>query len=129
MKCDELKRKYSDITGPYYGYNEVNEAIAELKDEIKRNEGVGQRWFEQCMEARTENVRMKRALWLARTSTARYAKMFWEKNVILNESLYFTIDCRCYEKGMKEQTLRPSEWAKIWSEVESKCRAKAEEYK
>ena len=36
MKCDELKRKYSDITGPYYGYNEVNEAIAELKAEIKK---------------------------------------------------------------------------------------------
>ena len=34
MKCDELKRKYSDITGPYYGYNEVNEAVAELKDVI-----------------------------------------------------------------------------------------------
>ena len=34
MKCDELKRKYSDITGPYYGYNEVNEAIAELMKEI-----------------------------------------------------------------------------------------------
>lgn len=33
MKCDELKRKYSDITGPYYGYNEVNEAIAELQAE------------------------------------------------------------------------------------------------
>lgn len=35
MKCDELKRKYSDITGPYYGYNEVNEAIAELKARIQ----------------------------------------------------------------------------------------------
>ena len=34
MKCDELKRKYSDITGPYYGYNEVNEAIAELKKKL-----------------------------------------------------------------------------------------------
>ena len=34
MKCDELKRKYSDITGPYYGYNEVNEVIAELREEI-----------------------------------------------------------------------------------------------
>ncbi len=36
MKCEELKRKYSDITGPYYGYNEVNEAIAELKAENER---------------------------------------------------------------------------------------------
>ncbi|MBO7513727.1 MAG: hypothetical protein J6T54_12330 [Fibrobacter sp.] len=35
MKCDELKRKYSDITGSYYGYNEVNEAIAELKAKVK----------------------------------------------------------------------------------------------
>ena len=34
MKCDELKRKYSDITGPYYGYNEVNEAIEELNQKI-----------------------------------------------------------------------------------------------
>ena len=34
MKCDELKRKYSDITGPYYGCNEVDAAIDELKKKL-----------------------------------------------------------------------------------------------
>ena len=44
----------------------VDAAIAELKAEINRKEAVGQRWFVRCMEARAENVRLKRALWLAR---------------------------------------------------------------
>lgn len=44
--------------------SEKDAAIAELKNEINRKECVEQRWFERCMEARTENVSLKRALWL-----------------------------------------------------------------
>jgi hypothetical protein len=138
MKCDELKEIFI-VEGAYtenspsplfgdclgYGKEEVDEAIAELKAKL---EDVKASAYAESVDAGAENWMLRRELWLARTRTARYAKMFWEKNVILNELFYFTIDYRCYEKGMKEQTLRPSELAKVWRNVERKCRAKAEEY-
>ena len=128
MKCDELKRYKAYEFGTSYVYHiiEVTEAIDELKQEIKYKDGVGKRWFDRCMEARSLCVKNAKAMWLVRARAALYATKFWKQKGILNEPLYFTIDCRCYEHGMKERTLRPSEWAKVWSEVERKCRAKAE---
>ena len=79
MKCDELEKfdatsnaeRSAGIESRYaYDADEVDAAIAELKDEITRKEGVEKRWFEQCMEARAENVRLKRALWLSRAERA-----------------------------------------------------------
>lgn len=82
MKCDELKaiKQGSVELGEYWVYDaeEVDAAIAELKDEINRKEGVEKRWFARCMEARTENVRLKRALWLARANRA-LEKIAWFK--------------------------------------------------
>ena len=92
MKCDELKRKYSDITGPYYEYNEVNEAIAELKKKLmpclngdciltcevvekygKENaelkqklEDVQASHYAEMVDAGMRERRLRRALWLAR---------------------------------------------------------------
>ena len=122
MKCDELKPlvfslndlAYIDesavkknFENPHdhavYKATEVDAAIAELKSEIKRKEGVGQRWFERCMEARGENVKLKRALWMARAEIARTsAWVFWNRKDDYN-----------YNK---------------WKKVERKCRAKAKEY-
>ena len=45
--------------------------LAKLKNELKRKEGVEKRWFDRCMEARAENVKLKRALWLM---TAQWAE-------------------------------------------------------
>ena len=115
MKCDELKDRWfwayptesvdcDGITGSaheVYGKSEVDEAITELKDEINRKEGVGQRWFERCMEARTENIRLKRALWMARGWRAKE-----RQRMLPNNKEFYT-----------------------WQEIERKCRAKAEEYK
>jgi hypothetical protein len=82
----------------------VDEAIAELKKEINRKDGVQQRWFARCMEARTEKIKLKRSLWLARAEMARTsAWVFWNRKDDYN-----------YNK---------------WKKVERKCRAKAEEYK
>ena len=72
MKCDELNEKIqiTNDTRMVYLKSEVDAAIAELKAEINRKEAVEKRWFERCMEARAENVMLKRALWLARAKRA-----------------------------------------------------------
>ena len=103
MKCDELKRKYSDITGPYYGCNEVNEAIAELKQKL---EDVQASMYADVVDANMENRRLKRALWIARAERA--------KTEHLSKIMYSTLFRDFIEK---------------WVNVERKCRAKAEEYK
>lgn len=65
-KCDELKRKYSDVTGPYYGYNEVNEAIAELEQKLHDAEmakddaeAANTEYREDIRKLKDENVRLK----------------------------------------------------------------------
>lgn len=80
---------------------------AELKSEIRRKEAVEQRWFEQCMEARSEAIRLKRALWNLR---ACYADMMQKR----------IIECKC--DGWVHRVDK-------WIEVERKCLKKAEEYK
>ena len=125
MKCDELKRKYSDITGPYYGYNEVNEAIEELKQKLH---DIDNQWNEQFKEiaelkAKLESVqatayadsvdagmrerRLKRALWLARAENAKNSAFI------------------CWNRPEEEWQTKYKKWKK----VEQLCRAKAEEYK
>jgi hypothetical protein len=81
MKCDKLEELYAGQFSPsarVYGALDVTEAIAELKSEIKRKEAVEQRWFEHCMEARSEAIRLKRALWIARAKRA-IEKISWFK--------------------------------------------------
>ncbi|WP_295051649.1 hypothetical protein [uncultured Fibrobacter sp.] len=77
MKCDELKRKYSDITGPYYGYNEVNEAIAELQAENAQLKAEKERLkkkmddYHLMSDIRRSKIKeLKRTLWLARADRA-----------------------------------------------------------
>ena len=122
MKCDELKRKYSDITGPFYGYNEVNEAIAELKQKI---ENVQASHYAEMVDAGMENRRLRRALWVTRTAMAKSEKDRWNTH----------IDCGT-RRNRKDpafiktgKLLEVGEWRKLWAYNERKCRAKAEEYK
>ena len=109
MKCDELK--YERLYDAFETYPDstlvirkqyVDAAIAELKAEITRKEGVEKRWFEGCMEARAENVRLKRALWLARAERAMA-----ESYSVLNDV----------------QT------SNRWAKMLNKLKTKAEEYK
>jgi len=130
MKCDELKPiTITDECGSYRVYNksdvdaaidelkaehhkerhEYIKMIAELKAEINHKEGVGLRWFERCMEARAENVKLKRALWIARAEIAhKKIDEYWPDY--------------CHNAHSRIALLK-------WEEVERKCRAKAEEYK
>ena len=99
MKCDKLQQVENPLEwGLYYDKNEVDAAIDELKREhhrerheyidmvaqlnaeINRKEAVGKRWFERCMEARAENVRLKRALWMARKAHAVAMFYFWDSH-------------------------------------------------
>ena len=136
MKCNELKPlvfslndlAYVDeraveknFENPHdnavYKATEVDSAIAELKAEINRKEAVGQRWFEQCMEARTENVRLKRALW--RAIALFCARSYEYFNGIMSHCLIGKEDLyrRCEEKKYK------------YLHAMYKCRAKMEKYK
>lgn len=113
MKCDKLQRYSLDVDheeqavavpdedGTYMDASEVDAAIAELKNEINRKEGVELRWFDRCMEARAENVKLKRALYKACANWAHVAVAFF--------SSYTT----------KEK----------WHKMENKCLAKKEKYK
>lgn len=133
MKCDELETEmwldYGGEPMPCYPAKEADEAIAELKAEINRKDGVGKRWFEQCMEARAENVRLKRALWMARASEASKEVNYW---TCQDESSYAIVDFNVRHETIvsyKAPHHRPYKWILIWENVERKCFAKAEEYK
>ena len=106
MKCDELKAKRhidedTGIVFSFYEESEVDAAIAELKCEINRKDGVSKRWFYRCMEARTENVKLKRTLYKALANWAHVAVAFFSSYTI------------------KEK----------WRKMENKCLAKKEKYK
>lgn len=120
MKCDELKRfdivgKYRDEETMYefrpdgvcYDADEVDAAIVELKD---------------------DTLKQKRALWLARAERAK------DRATTCNDFAYLgdaerEINMSLARTWMKCRMLKPSEWSKVWNNVERKCRAKAEEYK
>lgn len=109
---------------------EKEAAIAELKNEINRKEGVGQRWFERCMEARTENVMLKRALWIERAERAHVITLLWNVYCYQNNCLYFrdfmNVKCNPFRNLPKKTAM---EWSDLWESIETKCRAKAEKYK
>ena len=154
MKCDELKRKYSDITGPYYGCNEVDEAIDELKKKLmpclngdciltcevvekygKENaelkaeiESLKAAHYAEMVDAGMRERKLKRALWLKRADDAKHLVVAYEN--------YDYLDCQ--EMTIKQESARTwmtcklrtaEEWVKVWKNVERKCREKAEEYK
>lgn len=145
MKCDELKVRtvYVDWKGGnicYYDPNEVDAAIEELKQKLaeEREFGlnraksadheIGKICAELC-ELRTENRKLKRALWLARASEARKEVDYW---TCQDESSYAIVDFNVRHETIvsyKAPYHRPYKWILIWENVEHKCRNKAEEYK
>lgn len=119
MKCDKLIGRTFD--GEVYVLaSEAMEAIAELKDEIKRKEAVGQRWFEGCMEARGENVKLKRALWLARAELCRTIDV--DRYLRNHRNSWYNENCFTWADACVAMEVK-------MGKAESKCRAKAEEYK
>lgn len=152
MKCDELEKfdaaSNADLSAGYdhrYAYeaDEVDEAIAELKGELKdvtddRNE------FKQLYSEQTEKLCIEltnvdtleqelrktlRALWLARAERAEARKDYWyARSVHEGDNRLWSIDGSAVKYiGCIKRT--NFDWLKTWSEVECKCLKKAEEYK
>lgn len=98
MKCDELKQEENPIEwGLYYDKNEVDAAIAELKERDRKT---------------------KRALWLARGARAKATR----QKILRDAGIFFAIGkCKEWDFYNTKQ--------KKWQRVETKCAAKAEEYK
>lgn len=116
MKCDELKYEKLGDMMPFYPRSTlvirkqfVDAAIAELK---------------------TENRRLKRALWLARAERAHSIILIWNIYCYQNNSLYYRdfLNTKCnHFRSIPKKTAM--EWSDLWESIETKCRAKAEEYK
>lgn len=140
MLCDELKAETivpqgCTLTLQMYPKGEVDEAIAEFKAEIKRKEGVEKRWFERCMEARAENVKLKRALWMARANDASsFAGLFSTLSDIEDDGSrtywIFGNKRKIVIDGLKCSRMETAyKWFCIWDDVANKCLKKANEYK
>ena len=140
MLCDELK-VYVPQDGPWglepeeggklveeetcYLKSDVDAAIAELK---KKLEDVQASAYAESVDAGMRERNLKRALWLAR------AKRAGDRAITFNDFVYLgdterNISMTLARTWMKCRLLKPSEWSKVWNNVERKCRAKAEEYK
>lgn len=134
MKCDELKVRsvYVDWKGSeicYYDPYEVDAAIAELKSTYKESVEVKVKIWERCKKAEDELRKTQRALWLARAERAEARKDYWyARSVLEGDNRLWSIDGSAVKYiGCIKRT--NYDWLVTWSEVESKCRAKAEEHK
>lgn len=126
MKCDELKVyeqledyvSYNDAPIEMYDKSEVDEAIAELKDELEnacleRNDN--QTAIDEYVK---ENIALKRALWLARAERAVAEQTIDEWSRYKEKH-----PCGSWRDDSFEY------WVQTWIYVEKLCRRKAEEYK
>lgn len=114
MKCDELKDYDYDPDFPFqsggrfYDADEVDDAIAELKADNERLkaelESVQASMYCDVVDASMENLRLKRALWLARALRAR-------------------------DKAFEYHFKNNVEMCAKWDNVHLMLMAKAEEYK
>ena len=133
MKCDELKRKYSDITGPYYGCNEVDEAIDELKDKIQMHDffwegcGFAKRRFKNTIAVseafdrlEAENAELKKKLIPCLNGdcilTCEVVEKYGKENAELKaeiESLKASHYAESVDAGMRERRLCRLLWHAI----------------
>ena len=135
MKSDELTTYKGDVTIQVYGTiadeqvylkKDVDAAIAELKAKL---ESVQASMYCDVVDANMENRKLKRALWLARSKGAEARKNYWyARSCHEGDDFLVSIDGSPVKYiGCIKRT--NYDWLLTWSEVESKCRAKAEEYK
>ena len=125
-----------------YKATEVDEFIAEKDAEIEKLKAENERlkkceiWMKQhfyceeviaCESAKTR--KLKRELWLARAYRAEARKEYWyARSCHEGDKDLWSIDGSHVKYiGCIKRT--NFDWLKIWSEVERKCRAKAEEFK
>jgi hypothetical protein len=141
MKCDELEKfdatSNADLSAGYdhryaYDADEVDEAIAELKQKLDRAiaerdgnqvcidalkqklESVQASMYADVVDANMENRRLRRALWIARAEWARSSALSYH----LIES-----------HPDKDVSATYKRKANKWEKAKDKCLKKAEEYK
>ena len=106
-----------------------------MSDEIEKLKECKE-WMEKhfyCEEMlaveKREHKATKRALWMARANRAEARKNYWYvRSIHEGDKDLWSIDGSAvkYIGCIKRSNF---DWLKIWSEVQRKCRAKAEEYK
>ena len=111
---------------PLEEYENLKRENAELKAKL---EDVQATAYAESVDAGMENRRLKRALWLARTKRAESRKNYWYVRSIHEGDKYLWSIDGSFVKYIGCIKRTNFDWLKIWSEVERKCRAKAEEYK
>ena len=139
MKYEELKDYDYDpdfpfqSRGRFYVADEVESAIAELKDENERlNRELEHVKNGDCINTCDvvekhvkEEIKAKRALWLARAKAYRYiAELIacFNPDYVRNRKMFTP-------NNPKQKQMNSLKWAHLMLKIESKCRAKAEEYK
>ena len=152
MKCDELiplvfsindlafiyehavqKNFENPHDHAFYKATEVDDAIAELKRKLQDqciSCPVKMQEDDVVAEKDNEIRRLKRALWFARANRAYVTTLLWNVYCYQNNCLYFrdfmNEKCNPFRNIPKKTAM---EWSNLWESIETKCRAKAEEYK
>ena len=127
MKCDELTDRWfwayptesvdcDGITGSaheVYGKSEVDEAIAELKAEL---ESVQATAYADGVDAGMRERRLNRKYWEDKADeAAKMKRLIYDGKITYRDEYCNEMDWRIMHK--------------VWEDEETKCRAKAEEYK
>ena len=128
----ELKTRYIDDTYVEY-YNtgnhelaqiylksEVDAAIAELKAELKESEDARYEAGADAADYYQENRRLKRALWLARAECCH--RLDVDRYLRKHRNSWYNENCLTWNEACVAMEVK-------MCKAESKCRAKAEEYK
>ena len=101
--------------------------IAEVKAKL---ESVQATAYAESLDAGMENLKLKRAMWLARAERAHVTTLYWNVYCYQNNCLYFRDfmpeNCNPFRSPPKKTAM---EWSDLWESIETKCRSKAEEYK
>lgn len=114
---DAYKKRVEELTAEHHKErHEYIDMVAQLKAKL--------------VEQESENHKLKRALWLARADRAHVTTLLWNVYCYQNNCLYFrdfmNEKCNPFRDLPKKTAM---EWSDLWESIETKCRAKAEEYK
>jgi len=101
----------------FYPKSEVDAAIAELKAKL---EDVQATAYAESVDAGMENRRLKRALWLARAELCR--RLDVDRYLRKHINSWYNENCLTWAEACVAMEVK-------MCKAESKCRAKAEEYK
>ena len=104
MKCDELKSIYihrsgdwcrsENNTGKFYLKEEVDAAIAELKQKL---EDVQASMYADVVDANMENRRLRRALYKACANWAHFAVAFFSSYT--TKEKWYRMELKCLKKA------------------------------